>query len=74
MQGIKTNKFRYLTFLMSVMFTDFAGIMYAGRMRAGNYTLGDGDELSGYRGGYSRVGRAWPAATEWLWVRSLNRC
>ncbi len=44
--GIKTNKIKYLTFLMSGMFAAFAGILYAGRMQAGRYTYGEGDELS----------------------------
>lgn len=44
--GIKTNKIKYLTFLMSGLFAAFAGILYAGRMQAGRYTYGEGDELS----------------------------
>ena len=44
--GIKTNKIKYMTFLMSGMFAAFAGVLYAGRMQAGRYTYGDGDELS----------------------------
>jgi len=31
---------------MSGLFAAFAGILYAGRMQAGRYTYGEGDELS----------------------------
>lgn len=44
--GIKTNNIKYLAFLMSGLFAAFAGILYAGRMQAGRYTYGEGDELS----------------------------
>lgn len=44
--GINTNKIKLLTFVMSGAFAAFAGILYAGRMQAGRYTFGDGDEMS----------------------------
>ncbi len=44
--GIKINRIKFYTFLMSGMFAAFAGILYAGRMQAGRYTYGEGDELS----------------------------
>ena len=44
--GIKTNKTKFMTFLMCGLFAAFAGILYAGRMQAGRYTYGEGDELS----------------------------
>ncbi len=44
--GIKVNKIKLLTFVMSGAFAAFAGILYAGRMQAGRYTFGDGDEMS----------------------------
>ena len=44
--GIKVNKTKLLTFVMSGAFAAFAGILYSGRMQAGRYTFGDGDEMS----------------------------
>ncbi len=44
--GIKTNRIKLLTFVMSGAFAAFAGILYTGRMQAGRYTFGDGDEMS----------------------------
>ena len=44
--GINTNRVKFLTFVMSGAFSAFAGILYAGRMQAGRYTFGDGDEMS----------------------------
>ncbi|MEA5002804.1 MAG: ABC transporter permease [Christensenella sp.] len=44
--GIKVNKIKLLTFVMSGAFAAFAGILYSGRMQAGRYTFGDGDEMS----------------------------
>jgi ribose transport system permease protein len=35
-----------MTFVMSGSFAAFAGILYAGRMQAGRYTFGEGDEMS----------------------------
>lgn len=43
--GVKTDKIKYLTFLMSGVFAAFSGMLYAGRMQTGRYTFGDGDEL-----------------------------
>ena len=44
--GIKVNQTKLLTFVMSGAFAAFAGILYSGRMQAGRYTFGDGDEMS----------------------------
>ena len=44
--GIKTNKIKVLIFILSGAFAGFAGILYAGRMQAGRFSFGDGDELS----------------------------
>lgn len=44
--GINTVKVKIIAFTMSGAFAAFAGIMYAGRMQAGRYSYGDGDEMS----------------------------
>lgn len=44
--GINTVKVKIIAFTMSGAFASFAGIMYAGRMQAGRYSYGDGDEMS----------------------------
>jgi ribose transport system permease protein len=44
--GINTNRVKLLTFIMSGAFAAFAGVLYAGRMQAGRYTFGEGDEMS----------------------------
>lgn len=44
--GIKTKKVKMLIFIMSGAFAAFAGILYAGRMQAGRYSFGEGDEMS----------------------------
>ena len=44
--GIKTKKIKSLIFILSGAFAGFAGILYAGRMQAGRFSFGDGDELS----------------------------
>jgi ribose transport system permease protein len=44
--GIKTEKIKLLVFLGSGLAAGFAGILYAGRMHAGRFTFGEGDELS----------------------------
>jgi ribose transport system permease protein len=44
--GINTGRIRLLTFVMSGTFAAFAGLLYAGRMQAGRYTFGEGDEMS----------------------------
>jgi ribose transport system permease protein len=44
--GINTNRIKLITFIMSGSFAAFAGILYAGRMQAGRYTFGEGDEMS----------------------------
>ena len=44
--GINTVKVKIIVFTMSGAFAAFAGIMYAGRMQAGRYSYGDGDEMS----------------------------
>lgn len=44
--GIKTDRIKIMVMLFSGMAAGLAGILYAGRMQAGRYTFGDGDELS----------------------------
>lgn len=44
--GIKTNRIKIIIFILSGAFAGFAGILYAGRMQAGRFSFGDGDELS----------------------------
>jgi ribose transport system permease protein len=44
--GIKTNRVKITIFILSGAFAGFAGILYAGRMQAGRFSFGDGDELS----------------------------
>lgn len=44
--GINTAKVKITAFAISGAFAAFAGIMYAGRMQAGRYSYGDGDEMS----------------------------
>ncbi len=44
--GIKTDRIKFLAMLMCGLFSSIAGILYAGRMQAGRYTFGEGDELS----------------------------
>ena len=44
--GINTAKVKIAAFVMSGAFAAFAGILYAGRLQAGRYSYGDGDEMS----------------------------
>lgn len=44
--GINTAKVKIIAFMMSGLFAAFAGILYAGRLQAGRYSYGDGDEMS----------------------------
>ncbi len=44
--GIKTNRVKVIIFILSGAFAGFSGILYAGRMQAGRFSFGDGDELS----------------------------
>ncbi len=44
--GIDTVKVKIAAFVMSGAFAAFAGILYAGRLQAGRYSYGDGDEMS----------------------------
>jgi ribose transport system permease protein len=44
--GVKTKKIKMTIFIMSGVFAAFAGLMYAGRMQAGRYSFGSGDEMS----------------------------
>lgn len=44
--GIKIDKIKIIVFLMSGAFAAFAGILYAGRMQAGRFSFGEGDEMS----------------------------
>lgn len=44
--GIKVDKIKIIVFLMSGAFAAFAGILYAGRMQAGRFSFGEGDEMS----------------------------
>lgn len=44
--GISTVKVKIIAFMMSGAFAAFAGILYSGRLQAGRYSYGDGDEMS----------------------------
>jgi ribose transport system permease protein len=44
--GINADKIKVIAFTMSGAFAAFAGILTAGRMQAGRYTFGQGDEMS----------------------------
>jgi ribose transport system permease protein len=44
--GVKTWKIKLTVFVGMGMMAGFAGILYAGRMHAGRFTFGEGDELS----------------------------
>ncbi|PLS16055.1 ABC transporter permease [Bacillus sp. M6-12] len=44
--GVKTAKVKLMVFIGTGLAAGFAGILYAGRMQAGRYTFGEGDELS----------------------------
>lgn len=44
--GINTARVKITAFVMSGAFAAFAGILYAGRLQAGRYSYGDGDEMS----------------------------
>lgn len=44
--GINTKKIKLLVMTFSGISASLAGILYAGRMQAGRYTFGDGDEMS----------------------------
>lgn len=44
--GINTVKVKIIAFIMSGAFAAFAGILYAGRLQAGRYSFGEGDEMS----------------------------
>lgn len=44
--GIKTNNIKMYIFIMSSAVAAFVGILYAGRMQAGRFSFGDGDEMS----------------------------
>lgn len=44
--GVKTDRIKLLVMTIMGIAAAFAGILYAGRMQAGRYTFGDGDELS----------------------------
>ncbi len=44
--GVKTKSIKMTVFMLSSAFAAFAGILYAGRMQAGRFSFGDGDEMS----------------------------
>jgi ribose transport system permease protein len=44
--GININRIKLSVFVMTGALAAFAGVLYAGRMGAGRYTFGDGDELT----------------------------
>ncbi|WP_235001626.1 ABC transporter permease [Halobacillus sp. Marseille-P3879] len=44
--GIKTNRIKMTVFMASGMMAGLAGMLYAGRLQAGRFTFGEGDELS----------------------------
>lgn len=44
--GINTNRIKMIVFMASGLMAALAGMLYAGRLQAGRFTFGDGDELS----------------------------
>jgi ribose transport system permease protein len=44
--GIKTSRIKLMVFLGTGLMAGFAGLLYAGRMHAGRFSFGEGDELS----------------------------
>ncbi|MCL1996726.1 MAG: ABC transporter permease [Defluviitaleaceae bacterium] len=44
--GVNTDRIKIAVMVLSGAFAAFAGILYAGRMQAGRFTFGEGDELS----------------------------
>ncbi|MCP8969776.1 ABC transporter permease [Ectobacillus ponti] len=44
--GVKTDRIKLYVFLGTGLMAGLAGLLYAGRMHAGRFTFGDGDELS----------------------------
>jgi ribose transport system permease protein len=44
--GINIKRVKLSVFVMTGVLAAFAGVLYAGRMGAGRYTFGDGDELT----------------------------
>lgn len=44
--GIKTMKIKIAVFMASGMMAALAGMLYSGRLQAGRFTFGEGDELS----------------------------
>lgn len=44
--GINTKRIKLLVLTASGMMAGFAGMLYAGRLQAGRFTFGEGDELS----------------------------
>ncbi|MDR2097914.1 MAG: ABC transporter permease [Spirochaetaceae bacterium] len=44
--GINIKRIKLSVFVMTGVLAAFAGVLYAGRMGAGRYTFGDGDELT----------------------------
>ena len=44
--GVNTSMIKLIVMSMSGMTASLAGILYSGRMQAGRYTFGEGDELS----------------------------
>ncbi|WP_020619777.1 ABC transporter permease [Paenibacillus daejeonensis] len=44
--GVKTGRIKLLVFLGTGLMAGLAGLLYAGRMNAGRFSFGEGDELS----------------------------
>jgi ribose transport system permease protein len=44
--GVNTNRIRFLVMLFSGVFAALGGMLYAGRLHSGRFTVGQGDELS----------------------------
>ncbi|MFV9568269.1 ABC transporter permease [Thermoanaerobacter mathranii] len=44
--GVNTQKIKFTVMMLSGIMASFAGLLYAGRMQAGRYSYGEGDELS----------------------------
>lgn len=44
--GVKTQRIKTAIFILAGTLSGFAGILYAGRMQAGRFSYGEGDEMS----------------------------
>jgi ribose transport system permease protein len=45
-QGVNTQRIKFLVMFFSSLFAALGGMLYAGRLHSGRFTIGQGDELS----------------------------